>query len=1507
MSQGVVMKLMRNNEMKEKSLIDPVGKFRVCEPQTLIDTDYEYGLQSTKWETLELVNNIPTFYSRDNDESLTVTDITTTINSYNVYVYTSTPHNMIVGTPILVTGVGSFSAEGSYVVNAILSTTSFVYKAKSLQTSTGSIYEAISTNVYVGKAYQGTQYSLDSLGYIKTNGTNEIIVDTLYPHGFTQDTSFILSKSVGQKQLVIANSNVDTLDSFSLSNTIFTSSNNGLGNSQPYQQNGVIVHDWEGKLTAYVDNTDVNASTNTITCSNHGFLDNDNVMYIPALLTLSNIDVSFAEQNALRMPSISTFNVTNPYTYTYDGTATSISTGGSNMFAAGTNNVHSFGALTNPTFAIPYSTSNWTPWDSFTDYRTFGQSSPYCTVIRHTNNQTWYYKIDVANTGAQAGTIHERNGANNTNRNFMYARWSYFGMYNNGTRPSFYYLICSLQTQGSQYYPVTNIHTGTATTTISSASYTYSLRSEGTYYPAYTIVMLLSRANGAQITQSELLTFVNRICDSFETFTGLMGEYRLFNQHLYNYDNAGDYYINNGGNDMFDNNKLGNLLYIDNQLLSYRERTMTSVNTQFVQYKFISDCQPQIMFSRIMESRSVVYRISDTWAVGSGTTAGGYPIDINTNGWLCRWGYHSLHSRSSRASVHRIFMAFCSTEYGYPAMGMNTWGLSNTSTNIQFTITHNGGYMWPGYVAVVLLSQPNGVAVSQTYFDYIVRDILGNCSLPSATSWPLALAKNIWSPNEYSKYNLIGNMTANEVYQVNVLNSHQFQLMDIPRGILYNNAANFSGFVGSTGYSNGNTTVTFWDRDIDITTNFINWRSLYENRSYVRFIGNGNGYQLLNIQLIDESSTIRYSHSVWLGGGNVYTTHFYLQNLQSWGSVNDPVRRYTKLRFLGITNGSYYTNDYFQAYMNDIIPAYQMAPISSPIKTINQGSTRECITKHAFSKVYRIHSFSGVGNGNAGGYYMNFLRSASDPLSIVANDDMYLFQHPDITGIEWYTRTGTNSRILSFPYGFNGPSIPYPYRQSFDNINASSYVKYNISSSFGINPTYSYARVMLSGSTQSSGDTVWWPGVAWFVLARDIQTKNTICIPNHGIPTNTAIQLENFEGKGIKELEEGVYYASPYNTNMIRLKTSTGTSTTIDFSYIHGKVKLYYTIINPNQDSVYVEDHGLFEGTPIVYRANTNVLYPLVNATTYYAFGVTRDRFGLSLNKTTRLNLGGTELFEDLSYSSSIGTGNIIQSISNTTLTTPGTGTGTNGGFATLNNQKYLLMNGVGTREIISKSLNLTTAVNLSIYVIRGTSTNGGEVPDAGEELYAAYSLNGSTWVDIGIITSVTASPSWSLQTITIPVVARVSPSYLKVYQKVNSGVNFDNYGIQYIKIDAGVTLEPSDIHYLSVGGVGAVDGTYVTSSVSQNSSILTLKAPFNVPAKTIYVNPFKVINLKDNTLYLPLHSMKSGATVKYQSNGNTDINPLQDNTDYFVTRIDENHVRIATTYASTCPIYRVS
>lgn len=55
---------------------DPVDKMRVSNPQSLIDTDFEYSLQPTKWETTLLQNNIPGIYQKANEPAFTAEQIT---------------------------------------------------------------------------------------------------------------------------------------------------------------------------------------------------------------------------------------------------------------------------------------------------------------------------------------------------------------------------------------------------------------------------------------------------------------------------------------------------------------------------------------------------------------------------------------------------------------------------------------------------------------------------------------------------------------------------------------------------------------------------------------------------------------------------------------------------------------------------------------------------------------------------------------------------------------------------------------------------------------------------------------------------------------------------------------------------------------------------------------------------------------------------------------------------------------------------------------------------------------------------------------------------------------------------------------------------------------------------------------------------------------------------------------------------------------------------------------
>jgi len=72
---------------------DAVERIRASNPQSLIDTDFEYSLQSSKWETLQLVNNIPSLYVRSNEPSFTNEQIRSITKSTEtiVAVVTSTP------------------------------------------------------------------------------------------------------------------------------------------------------------------------------------------------------------------------------------------------------------------------------------------------------------------------------------------------------------------------------------------------------------------------------------------------------------------------------------------------------------------------------------------------------------------------------------------------------------------------------------------------------------------------------------------------------------------------------------------------------------------------------------------------------------------------------------------------------------------------------------------------------------------------------------------------------------------------------------------------------------------------------------------------------------------------------------------------------------------------------------------------------------------------------------------------------------------------------------------------------------------------------------------------------------------------------------------------------------------------------------------------------------------------------------------------------------------------
>jgi hypothetical protein len=217
-----------------KEFIDPVTKLRISQPENLIDTDFEYGLQPTKWETVELINNTPSFFSKSGDTTIDgIVSITTNNGTREITVLTALEHGLAVGIPISVTGTKSVTADGSYIINSIPNTTTFTYLCKDEQEGDNSI-EDLYTSIITGEFFQGSQIRVANTEGVTTDGEAQstLTVKTESTHGFGVNTPFYflnLNSTISQ-EFEAANtaaksfdsSNSATAQTFDGSNTLST-------------------------------------------------------------------------------------------------------------------------------------------------------------------------------------------------------------------------------------------------------------------------------------------------------------------------------------------------------------------------------------------------------------------------------------------------------------------------------------------------------------------------------------------------------------------------------------------------------------------------------------------------------------------------------------------------------------------------------------------------------------------------------------------------------------------------------------------------------------------------------------------------------------------------------------------------------------------------------------------------------------------------------------------------------------------------------------------------------------------------------------------------------------------------------------------------------------------------------------------------------------------------------------------------------------------------------------
>ena len=160
---------------------DAVNKMRVSTPQSQIDTDFEYGTQSTKWESLSTINNNPFAYK--GEVPLTITDVQVTQNSKTITA-TTTDTRPAVGSAIFVQDTEFPGANGVFIVDSHSQANSndFNYTAAYEWTlGPGTIWNSARTAIYLGVHYTGS--AIGGTITVSAPGGGAVKITTSVAHG----------------------------------------------------------------------------------------------------------------------------------------------------------------------------------------------------------------------------------------------------------------------------------------------------------------------------------------------------------------------------------------------------------------------------------------------------------------------------------------------------------------------------------------------------------------------------------------------------------------------------------------------------------------------------------------------------------------------------------------------------------------------------------------------------------------------------------------------------------------------------------------------------------------------------------------------------------------------------------------------------------------------------------------------------------------------------------------------------------------------------------------------------------------------------------------------------------------------------------------------------------------------------------------------------------------------------------------------------------------------------
>jgi len=182
---------LRTQTSSRSAAYDPVDKLRVSTPQALIDTDFEYGQQPTKWESINLQNNrqgayyIPQIVSIITNTGPTL-GIQTTNGSRTVRVSMPTTNGTAAYTanvtPIFIQGSTNPNINGWWLVNSVSAGSYVEFLIDANATATTNTYNPGKSYVYPGNFYSNCGFRVGA-NCITASATTTPLCTTTYAHG----------------------------------------------------------------------------------------------------------------------------------------------------------------------------------------------------------------------------------------------------------------------------------------------------------------------------------------------------------------------------------------------------------------------------------------------------------------------------------------------------------------------------------------------------------------------------------------------------------------------------------------------------------------------------------------------------------------------------------------------------------------------------------------------------------------------------------------------------------------------------------------------------------------------------------------------------------------------------------------------------------------------------------------------------------------------------------------------------------------------------------------------------------------------------------------------------------------------------------------------------------------------------------------------------------------------------------------------------------------------------